>query len=209
MNESRKLMSSYFAFRPQLVSAACLALIVFITVLLFVNLILNGIFYSSFLPSLGLAIAVLALGVATVNHRFFNLSRKRRFVFSSIFVSVGLIVIAPFFFTRGIQQVLNYANFYFIRDAYLQKVALVKRTDVPRFIAFKWKGFEKQLLIFDESDELNFPDRVKSKEWWMRAKEIDGELTVCYWYSIKVAEHFYRVTFYCERPYSGSSIPPL
>jgi hypothetical protein len=84
---------------------------------------------------------------------------------------------------------------------------MVERTEEPRFITFRWDSFNQELLIFDESNELDNGDGVKSKDWWRRAKEKEHELAVCDWSSTKVAEHFYRVGVHCETPYSGSPIP--
>ncbi|WP_411885841.1 hypothetical protein [Polaromonas sp. YR568] len=209
MNEPVKLIPSFFVIRPQLVSGGCLALVVFITVLLFVNFLLNGILFSRFWPSFGLALATLALGIVTVRRGFVKTQKKRQLVFASIVLSIGALTMAPIFFTQGIQHALTYANFYFVKDAYLQKVAMVERAEAPRFITFRWDSFHEEFLIFDESDGLDNGDGVKSRDWWLRAKEQQYRLAVCDWSSMKVAEHFYRVSFNCEYPYSGSSIPLL
>jgi hypothetical protein len=195
--------------RSQIVRGACLSLVVFVTVLAVVNFLLNGILYSHFFPLFGLSLTALALGIATVKFGFSKVQKKRLLISISIVLSIGVIAVAPLFFTRGIQDALNYANFYFVRDTYLQQVNMVKRADEPRFITFRWDSFNKELLIFDESNELDNDDGIKTREWWRRAKEKEHELAVCHWVSIKVAEHFYRVTFACEAPYSGASIPPL
>lgn len=184
--------------------------VIFVTVLLFVNLLLNGIFFSSFWVSFGLAMAVLALGTVTVGYGLPRIQGMGWFVAASTLASVAAIVIVPTFFVGQIQQTLTYANFYFVRDPYLQKVVAAKRTGVPLFITFKWENSTaKSLLIYDESDELADPTRPKSKEWWQRAIESDMELATCYWSGLKVGEHFYRITFACEMPYSGSPIPKL
>lgn len=184
-----------------------IGVVIFATILLFVNLIINGIVFSSFWPSFGLALAVLALGIATVRYRFARTPKNRWIVIVSVLASIGVIAAAPLFFTQGIQHALTYANFYFMRDDYLKKVAMVEKTEVPQFIAFRWDSFNKQLLIFDESDELHDADQPKSKEWWQRAKKSEPELARCMWSDMKVAEHFYRVSISCEYPYSGSPIP--
>lgn len=209
MNHSRKLMSNYFAFRHQLLSAAYLALVVFITVLLFVNFVLYGITFSEFWPSLGLALTILALGIVTVRCGFSKISRKIFFVFSLIFMSIGIILLSPIFFTQKIQHALAYANFYFVQDTYLHQVSKVRRMDTPRFITFRLSSYHEEFLIFDESDGLNNGDGVKPSDWWLRAKEQQYRFSACDWSSMKVAKHFYRVGFNCEYPYSGSPIPPF
>lgn len=208
MNVSNKLIPSFSEPKSQLIFVACLVLVVFVAVLLFVNLILNGIIFSNFWPSLGLALVVLMMSIMIVKRVFLNVPKKGLLVVISIVASICSIGVAPVFFTQRIQHALTYANFYFVQDAYLQQVAMVKRTDDPRFITFRWNSFNKQILIFDESDELDNKDGIKSRDWWNRAKEKEHELAVCDWSSMKIAEHFYRVSFYCESPYSGSPIPP-
>jgi hypothetical protein len=161
-----------------------------------------------------LAIVRIGFGCVFVRHRdgkrgFSKVQKKRWFVFASIVFSVGAMMATPWFFTRGIQHALNYANFYFVKDAYLRQVAMVKRTEGPRFIVFRWKDFNEQFLIFDESDELDKGNGGKSRDWWLRAKEQQYRLAVCDWSSTNVAKHFYRVIFSCEYPYDGSTIPPL
>jgi hypothetical protein len=141
----------------------------------------------------------------TVKRVFQNIPKKIWLVIFSIFTSIGAIGLAPLFFTQRIQNSLNSANFYFVRDFYLQQVEMEKRTDAPRFILFRLNNFYKELLVYDESDEID--NKIKSRDWWHRAREKEHELTVCDWSSTKVAEHFYRVSFFCEYPYSGSPIP--
>ena len=120
MSTAKKLIASFLTHRSQLISGGCLALVVFITLLLFVNLLLNGILFSKFWSSFGLALTVLALGTVTVRRGFFKVQNKRRFGFVSIILSIGSMVAAPLFFSRVIQHALTYANFYFMKDAYLQ-----------------------------------------------------------------------------------------
>jgi hypothetical protein len=204
----RNWIASAYLCRFQVMRSASLALVVFITVSLFVNFLLNGIFDSRFWPLFGLSLATLALGSVIVKYGFSKAHHKRQLVLVAVVVSVGAIAAASLFFTRGIQQALNYANFYLIRDPYLQQVNMVKRSDEPRFVAFKWDSAIQQALIFDESDELDEPLRIKPADWWRCAKQAQYELAVCDWTRMKVAEHFYSVSFFCESPYSGTPIPP-
>jgi len=207
MNEPRKLILNFSAIRPQLMSGACLALVVFITVLLFFNLILHGIFFPNWWPSFGLALAVLVLGYVTLKYGFSKVLRKRWLIAASVFLSIAAMVTAPIVFITKVQHILAYGNFYFLRDAYLKEVTMVPQTDTPRFIKFKWPGIGWEWLFFDERDGFENGNGVKSREWWQRAKEKEPELAVCDWSSMKFAEHFYRVSFNCEYPYSGSPIP--
>lgn len=207
-NESKQIITSLVAFRPHLFSSAGLLLITFITVLLFLNLILQAVFVSKFWPSFALAVAVLALGITAVRQGFSKIPKKRWHIFFSTILTIGTIAAAPLFFVQGIQHSLARANFYFVRDDYLSQVDRVKRTDVPRFIIFRWNSFNQELLIFDESGELDNGSAIKSKDWWLRAKQAEYELAACHWSSMKVAEHFYRVGVSCEHPYAGSPIPP-
>lgn len=207
MNETNKLVAGVIALKPQLISGGFLALVVFITVLLFVNLIFHGISFPNWWPSCGLAIAVLVVGYVALKHGFSNLSKKRWLIAASVFLSLSAMVTVPLVFFTKIQHVLAYGNFYFIRDTYLQQVAMVRPAGTPRFIKFKWPGIGWQWLFFDESDGFENGDGVKSRDWWQRAKEKEHELAVCDWSSMKVAEHFYSVSFHCEYPYSGSPIP--
>jgi len=204
----KKINVIFFKTRSQLMLAAYLMLVIFISVMLLVNIIINGIIYSNYWPSFWLFLFVLTLSVVIVKCGFSKISKKKLLLAISIIVSIGLIGTAPLFFTQGIQHALNYANFYFVKDTYLKQISMADRTNAPRFITFKLNGFGKQLMIFDESDELDNQEGIKSRDWWSRAKNREYELAVCDWSSIKVAEHFYRVSFFCERPYSSSPIPP-
>lgn len=181
--------------------------IVMSTIFIAFNLILNGIVFSGFMPSFCAALALLGLGSWFVMRGFTHIKRKRWIVGSSIFFIVCAIGIAPVPFTRGMQQFLTRVNFFFIRDMYLDRISKIQRADQPLFVVFGLDGFDKELVIFDESDELDNSSTPRSKEWWMRAKGQEPELALCHWTSMKVAQHFYRVMISCEYPYTGSAIP--
>ena len=135
---------------------------------------------------------------------------KRWPIFTAVFFCILLITLILRFLTGGLFHILDYADFYFIRKSYLQKVALVPQTDVPRFIVFDWKIGRDQRLYFDETDELGKPcETKKTKDWWLKVRKEDATLMTTDWGSRKVSEHFYVVQFNVYSSYSCSPIPSL
>lgn len=198
MNRNRALLDIPI-FRPQLFFAAGISLVVFLAALLFVNLIFSAMLSSHFWLSLGLAILVLGASATIVKSGFFaKVSPKRGVIFISLLISVTAILMAHLFFISGIQSLLNFASFR--HDA----GGAVKVLSLPGFIPLGWdRAHSRSLLIFDETDELDEGGHVRSQQWWQRVQEKDSGLAACDWASMKISAHFYRVTFFCDNPYSG------
>lgn len=203
---SNKWRLMRFTSHQYLIRDVCLVVLIFITAVLFINLVLNGIFY--FVLSIVFALIVLLLGVLILKWCFPELANKRWLIFTSLLISIAVFFIAPKLFFKDVQQMVNYANFYPMRDGYLKRIEMLDRTNEPLFVAFEWKNISsKELLIYDESNELDDPKRVMSKSWWKRAQEKETEFSSCLWWKVKVANNFFLVTFYCDQPYSGGAIP--
>lgn len=200
-----KLRSVWIESRQYFISRICLVFLIFITAILFINLVVNAIFY--FLLSIVFAPIVLLLGLMISKYFFLKLPKKNNLIYISIFLSIAAIFIAPNILFEEVQHILNYANFYPMRDAYLKRIEMLDRTNEPLLITFEWKNASaKQLLIYDESNELDDRKRNMSKSWWKRAKEKDADFASCLWWQYKLAKSFFIVTFYCQAPYSGGAI---
>lgn len=204
MNRNRALLGIPI-FRPQLFFAAGISLVVFLAALLCVNLIFSAMLSSHFWLSLGLAILVLGASAVIVKSGFFaKVSPKRGVIFISLLISVTAILMAHLFFISGIQSLLNFASFKHDAGDASQRGGAVKVLSLPGFIPLGWdRAHSRTLLIFDETDELDEGGHVRSQQWWQRVQEKDSGLAACDWASMKISAHFYRVTFFCDNPYSG------
>jgi len=175
-----------------------LLLIMFFVVLLFINLI----FYSIFGEWGGgvlflMALVALVAGGLIAAFGFSQLPGKRWVILAAILLVIGGITLAPRVYLGFMGRWIDYARFYVHKEEYLNNVEM-DRSNSPKFIRFSWGGFMLNPvdLVFDESDELSFPDRAKSEGWWLRAGK-QSEFGTCNWGAHKVGEHFYVVRFSC------------
>lgn len=195
-----------YLFRREIIFSAWFVVILFSSPIIIFNFFVNVVIDRNVWPSFLIMILLFFIWLAFVKFIPIGIFGLWKFAPFLIFFGMLMMVILPKIFIRDIQQFLGYVNFYPLRDRYSQEVTKVGKTGAPRFIRFELSGFEKTLLIFDEADELGDKHRIKSKDWWMRARKSEGELATCSWNAAKVAQHFYRVEFHCEYPYDGENI---
>lgn len=176
--------------------------------LVVINLVIHGIFFPNFWPSVILVLAMGTSCAAILKYAFASIPRKRWIASISILLTIGATALSPSLLVTNFQNLLGQANFFFVKNTYLRQISLLEKSDAPRMTSFGWeRPMAKSLLIFDESDELHDPHRPKSSRWWKRAVQLESELASCLWWDQKVAQHFYIVTTYCQQPYSGNAIP--
>ncbi|MDP2025826.1 hypothetical protein [Sulfuriferula sp.] len=175
-----------------------LLLIMFFVVLLFITLV----FYSIFGEWGGgvlflMAFVTLVAGGLIAAFGFSQLPGKRWVILASILLGIGGISLAPKACLEVMGRGIEHVRFHVHKEEYLSN-AEMDRSNSPKFIRFSWGGFMLNPvdLVFDESDELSFPDRAKSESWWLRVGK-QSEFGICNWSAYKVGEHFYVVRFSC------------
>lgn len=194
LNWSEKSLASVFKQRR-----GYLLLAMFFVVLLFINLIFYSIFGFFDIGGGGvlflIALLVLVGGGLIAAYGFPQTTGKGWVFLASIVLSIGVIPLAPQVFARFPHHLIDRARFYMVHDEYLSKVEMTDRRNGPRFMWFRWGPDDE--LIFDESDELSYPNRAKPEDWWLRVGKESG-FGRCEWQAEKVAQHFYVVSFYCS-----------
>lgn len=181
-----------------------------VTGLICISILFHALFVSAFWPWFAVTCTLATLVWTAAKYGLSKSLPVRCVVFITILISICVSCAVLAVLTGGARNILNYADFYFIREPYIQKVAMTTKGNTPRFISFEWKvGGSDQNLYFDESDELGKPCRPKSRDWWLRVKDKSQSLLTTAWTSRKVANHFYVVQFDVYGTYTCSLIPPL
>lgn len=205
-----RLMPAYFRSRPNLLSDFFYGCVVIATTLWLIRLLFHAVVVSTFWPWFAVICVVYVLVHAVIKHGQSLPAKNRWPIFVAAFASISTITLMLTFITGGFFHILDYADFYFVKEPYLKKIKETPHTDMPRFIAFnEGIGGADESLYFDESDELDRPEQIKSKDWWIRARKESVVLTTTAWESRKVANHFYAIQFTFTADYNGSPIPPL
>lgn len=201
MNTSAEKFLKWSSFKLATVFGQCrgyLLVAMFFVSLLFINLV----FYSIFGEWGGgvlflMALLTLTAGVLVARFGFSQLPGKRWVILGAILLAIGGITLVPRVYLGFMGRWIDYARFHINKEEYLRNVQM-NRSKSPKFIRFGWGGFmlNPVELVFDESDELSYPNRAKPEDWWLRAGK-QSEFGVCNWGAYKVGEHFYVVRFSC------------
>ncbi len=168
---------------------------IFLTTLLCTNLFIYSIFS---IPNGGsvilVAAAILAAGGYAARTLYTQISRRRWIIAVPIVLCVMLIAFIPSLFVVIPEDLIDVIRFNVNADSYLTQVAKNRDSGHPQFVTFPWGISVEQLLIFDETDELAYPARMKSIDWWRRA---GSDIRACRWNAKGVGKHFYIVRISC------------